>query len=58
MGKTSKLANQIKYGLTGSKKKFGINYWRFFFNALNTTTAAEQMFYVEFEMLNPWISPE
>lgn len=58
MGNSSKIANQIKYGLTGSKKKFGINYWRFFFNAIDQNSAAEQMFYIELEMLNPWLSPD
>lgn len=58
MGTSSKIAIQSKFGITGSKKKVAINYWRFFFNALNKDTAAEQMFYLEFEMLNPSLSPE
>lgn len=58
MGNSLKIINQIRYGLTGSKKKFGINYWRFFFNAHDKNSAAEQMFYIELEMLNPWLSPD
>jgi len=58
MGNSSKTANLARFGFTGSKKKFGINYWRFFFNALDKNSAAEQMFYIELEMLNPWVSPD
>lgn len=47
-----------KFGLTGSKKKLGINYWRFVFNAIEDNSGAEQMFYIELEMINPWTSPE
>lgn len=47
-----------KFGLTGSKKKLGINYWRFVFNAIEDNSGAEQMFYIEFEMINPWLSPD
>lgn len=47
-----------RYGLTGSKKKVGINYWRFVFNAIEDNSGAEQMFYIELEMINPWLSPD
>ena len=55
MKSNNKISNDYKYGLTGSKKKLGINNWRFVFNAINTVSGAEQMFYIEFEMLNPWL---
>lgn len=57
MSNINKYLKVYKYGFTGSKKKFGINYWRFFFNAIETNTAVEQMFFIELEMLNPWNSP-
>lgn len=47
----------IKYGFNGSKKKFGINYWRFIFNGVQDGNGAEQIFFLELEMINPWISP-
>lgn len=47
----------IKYGFTGSKKKIGINLWRFIFNGLEEISGAEQMFFIEYEMINPWLSP-
>lgn len=56
MSSQTKFSKLYRYGFTGSKKKFGINYWRFFFNALEANTAVEQMFFVELEMLNPWQS--
>ena len=58
MKSTTKISNDYKFGLTGAKKKLGINNWRFVFNAVNTSTGAEQMFYIEFEMLNPWTSSD
>lgn len=58
MGNSSKILSLIKYGFSNSKKKFGINYWRFFFNAIEKNSGAQQMFYLEFEMLNPWLSAD
>lgn len=57
MSNQTKFSKQYRYGFTGSKKKLGINYWRFFFNGLEANTAVEQMFFIELEMLNPWQSP-
>lgn len=57
MSNSTKFIKLYKYGFTGSKKKFGINYWRFFFNAIDSASAVEQMFFIELEMLNPWDSP-
>ena len=56
MKSNTKISNDYKFGLNGAKKKVGINNWRFIFNGINTSTGAEQMFYIEFEMLNPWAS--
>ena len=58
MKANNKISNDYKFGFTGAKKKLGINTWRFVFNAVNTSTGAEQMFYIEFEMLNPWTSSD
>lgn len=57
MGKVSKIENLSKFGFTSSKKKLGVNYWRFFFNGKEKYSSENQMFFVEFEMLNPYISP-
>lgn len=46
-----------KYGINGSKKKVGINFWRFYFSAINQQTNALQPFLVELEFLNSWESP-
>ena len=56
MNSNTKISNDYKFGFTGAKKKLGINNWRFVFNAVNTFSGAEQMFYIEFEMLNAWNS--
>lgn len=58
MKSTTKISNDYKFGFTGAKKKLGINNWRFVFNAINTQSGSEQMFYIEFEMLNPWNSQD
>ena len=58
MNSNTKISNDYKFGFTGAKKKLGINNWRFVFNAVNTFSGAEQMFYIEFEMLNAWTSVE
>ena len=53
-----KKIKDFKYGFAGKKRKFGINIWRFFFNGINSISGSEQMFFIELEMLNPWISPQ
>ena len=53
-----KISNDYKFGFSSAKKKLGINTWRFVFNGVNKSTGAEQMFYIEFEMLNPWNSAD
>lgn len=47
----------IKYGFTRAKKKLGINYWRFIFNGVDEISGSEQFFFIEYEMVNPWLSP-
>lgn len=51
-----KQLKSIKYGLNGAKKKLGINFWRFIFNGIEEMSGSEQMFFIEFEMINPWLS--
>ena len=46
MSKNNINTKEYKFGLSGTKKKFGINYWRFFFNGVETISGAEQMFFV------------
>lgn len=57
MAVSKKSLKYSKFGLNGSHKKIGINYWRFFFNGKSKTSGVEETFYVELEMLNPWFSP-
>ena len=46
-----------RFGLNKSHKKVGINYWRFFFCAKSKESGLESTFFIEYEMLNPWLSP-
>ena len=46
-----------KYGLNGSRKKIGVNFWRFLFTGINTINNSEQCFLVELELLNPTENP-
>lgn len=57
MAVSKKSLKYSKFGLNGSHKKIGINYWRFFFNGKSNTSGVEETFFVELEMLNPWFSP-
>lgn len=57
MSNVNKNLKDYKFGLSNSKKKIGINMLRYFFNGVEMTTGADQRFFVEFEMLNPWLSP-
>lgn len=58
MSCSKKTLKNIKYGFTNKKKKLGINYIRFFFNGIAAESSQEQRFFIEFEMLNPWLSPK
>lgn len=56
MANLNKILKEYKYDLAGNKKKIGINYWRFIFNGLEALSGAEQIFFIELEMINPWLS--
>lgn len=57
MSLVNKRLKDYKFGFSNSKKKFGINYWRFFFNGIDVISNAEHTFFLEFQMINPWLSP-
>ena len=57
MTNSSKVYKLIKTGLKNPKKKTGVNYWRFVFNAIAEGTGAEKSFFIELEYINPSISP-
>ncbi|MCQ2575783.1 MAG: hypothetical protein MJ162_03495 [Treponema sp.] len=57
MALTKKGVKLCKYGLNGSKKKLNVNFWRFIFNGIEKNTGAESTFFIEFQMINPWVSP-
>lgn len=54
----NKVSKYIKFGLSSTKKKFGVNYWRFFFKGIQKHGGQECLFYIEFEMINPWLNPD
>ena len=53
----NKNLKKYKYGLQGFKKKQRLNSWRFFFSGLDEFSGTQQMFLLEFIMVNPWNSP-
>ena len=57
MAATKKNIKDSKYGLSGTSKKVGVNLWRCFFVGYEKNSAAEQMFFIELEMLSPSLSP-
>ncbi|MCR5063796.1 MAG: hypothetical protein K6A89_10995 [Treponema sp.] len=57
MAPKTKKIKDFNAGFSGKKNKLGINIWRFFFNGINSISGSEQMFFIEFEMLNPFLSP-
>ena len=57
MGGTKKSIKYSRYGLSGTSKKIGVNFWRCFFTAFEKNSAAEQLFFLELEMINPAMSP-
>ncbi|MCQ2587273.1 MAG: hypothetical protein MJ174_04085 [Treponema sp.] len=58
MAINKKIIKDNKFGLSNTKKKIGVNYWRFFFNGIQKNGGVESLFFIEFEMLNPWDNPE
>ena len=57
MTNTTKVYNLIKKGFKNPKRKVGVNYWRFIFNAVGENTGAEKSFFIELEYINPSLSP-
>lgn len=57
MANNNKILKQYKYGLAGNKKKLKVNYWRFIFKGAEVHSGAEQMFFIEIELLNSTLSP-
>ena len=57
MAATKKTLKLSRYGLSGSSKKLGVNYWRCFFSAFEKNSSTEQLFFLELELLNPQVSP-
>jgi len=58
MNASKKRTNYNRFGLTGSQKKTGINYWRYFFTGTNKISGTEKTFCLEFEILNPSVSSD
>lgn len=57
MTNITKTFKYIRKGFRKPKKKIGVNYWRFIFNAREEITAAEKSFFIELECINPSLSP-
>jgi len=57
MANKNKALKEYRYDLAGNKKKVGVNYCSYVFNGLEALSGAEQMFFIELEMINPWLSP-
>ena len=57
MGVSKNNINNMKYFLTGGLKKSGIIIWRYVFNAKEKDSGTEKQFFIELEMLNPYLSP-
>ncbi len=57
MGASKKNQKSSKFGFNGPRKRFGINYWRFYFKGSSKDSGTEAIFFVELEMLNPWLYP-
>lgn len=58
MGVSTKSLKLSRYGFSNNHKKTGINLWRFFMDATNSRTGAVKKFFIEFEILNPHVSPQ
>lgn len=48
---------KARFGYTNFKKNMNLNKWRFFFNGVERISGSETKFFIELEILNPWISP-
>ena len=56
MSVSKKALKLNRYKLGGAMKKNGINVWRFVFNGVENATGIERTFFIEFLMLNPFLS--
>lgn len=57
MAMTTVKTKNYKIGYNNLQKKNGINLWRFFFTGKNERTNEENSFFLEFETINPALSP-
>lgn len=57
MGMSVAKSKNYKIGFSNIQKKDGINFWRFFFVGTNVVSKEDCAFFLEFEALNPNISP-
>ncbi|WP_027729244.1 hypothetical protein [Treponema sp. C6A8] len=57
MANNVKTINYIKRGFKNPKKRTGINWWRFIFTAIEEQSGVEKSFFIEFEAVNPALSP-
>lgn len=57
MGVSKKNITNYKSLLTGGLKKNGFISWRYVFNATEKLSGTEKTFFIELEMLNPYLSP-
>lgn len=57
MGVSKKGLSNSRYLLSGGLKKNGIITWRYVFNATEAGNGNEKSFFLELEMLNPYLSP-
>lgn len=58
MAKKNIKSKDYKIGFSNIQKKNGINFWRFFFSGINSVSKESETFFIEFELLNPSLSPD
>ena len=58
MAKKNIKSKDYKIGFSNIQKKNGINFWRFFFSGINSISKESETFFIEFELLNPSLSPD
>ncbi len=56
MSVSKKVLKLNRHKLGGAMKKKGINIWRFVFNGVENGTGIERTFFIEFLMINPFLS--
>ena len=50
-------SKDYKIGFSNLQKKNSVNLWRFFFTGINADSKENETFFIEFELLNPFLSP-